>query len=51
MGTELVRLRWTFWLLGLRRLGAGMKDTYDFKGMGNDPDSHELLAIVPTVHH
>lgn len=25
--------------------------TYDFKGMGDDSDSHELLAVVAAVHH
>lgn len=25
--------------------------TYDLKSMGDDSDSHELLAIVATVHH
>jgi len=25
--------------------------TYDFKGMSDDPDGHELLAVVATVHH
>lgn len=25
--------------------------TYDLEGMGNDPDGHELLAIVSTIHH
>ena len=29
----------------------GDRSTYDFKGVGNDADSHELLAIVAAVHH
>ena len=27
------------------------KETYDFKSMSNDPDSHEFLAVVSSVHH
>ena len=27
------------------------KQAYNLKGMGHDPNSHQLLAIVPTVHH
>lgn len=25
--------------------------TYDLKSVGDDPDSHELLAVIATVHH
>ena len=25
--------------------------THDFKGMRHDPNGHELLAVVATVHH
>ena len=25
--------------------------TYDFEGVGNDADSHELLAVVSAIHH
>jgi hypothetical protein len=25
--------------------------TYDLKGMGNDPDRHELFTVVAAVHH
>ncbi len=28
-----------------------MKDTYDFEGMGDDSDGHELLAVIPAIHH
>lgn len=32
--------------------GAGiLRKTYDFKCVGNDADGHELLAVVPSVHH
>lgn len=24
---------------------------YDFKSVCNDPDSHELLAVIAAVHH
>ena len=25
--------------------------TYDFKSVCNNPDSHELLAVVAAIHH
>ncbi len=25
--------------------------SYDFKGMGDNPDGHELFAVVAAVHH
>lgn len=27
------------------------RDTYDLESVGNDADSHELLAVVAAVHH
>ena len=25
--------------------------TYDFEGVGNDADGHELLSVIAAVHH
>ena len=27
------------------------EDAHDFEGVGDDPHSHELLAVVAAVHH
>ena len=29
----------------------GLGETYNLKGVGNNADSHELLAVVTAVHH
>ena len=29
----------------------GEKEAHDFECMGDDADSHELLAVVATIHH
>ncbi len=28
-----------------------MAATYDFEGVGNDADGHELLSVVAAIHH
>lgn len=33
------------------RKKEGAWEPYDLEGVGNDPDSHELLAVVAAVHH
>jgi len=32
-------------------LAGVLIDTYDLEGVGDDADSHKLLAVVATVHH
>lgn len=32
-------------------VGLIVASTYDFEGVGNDADGHELLAVVAAVHH
>jgi hypothetical protein len=32
-------------------VGLFVGSTYDFEGVGDDADGHELLAVVAAVHH
>ena len=46
---ESFSLRFVRDVLWVKKEGAG--EPYDLEGVGNDPDSHELLAVVAAVHH
>lgn len=37
--------------LAYRRLFRVSGDSYDLEGVSDNADSHELLAVVATVHH
>lgn len=34
-----------------KRGGGGKGETDDFKGVSDDADGHEFLAVIATVHH
>jgi hypothetical protein len=32
-------------------VGSAQGETYNFKGVRDDPNGHKLLAVVSAVHH